>query len=67
MHDQSELRRCHEEIRRLTTENQDLRRAAIYFGDLAERLNRQLSAERRRAVASHHEILREAPDTSTFS
>ena len=43
--------RCHEEIRRLKTENDDLRRAAESFGQLAERLNRQLRAERmKRAV-----------------
>jgi hypothetical protein len=40
--DDPDLKRCHEEIRRLTAENQDLRRAAICFADLAERLNRQL-------------------------
>jgi len=32
------IRRCHEEIRRLRTENDDLRRAAESFGQLAERL-----------------------------
>ena len=40
------IHRCHEEIRRLKTENDDLRRAAESFGQLAERLNRQLRAER---------------------
>jgi hypothetical protein len=42
-----ELRGCHEEIQRLTAENQELREAAKCFGDLAERLNRQLQVERR--------------------
>jgi len=42
-----ELQGCHEEIQRLTLENQELRQAAECFGDLAERLNRQLQAERR--------------------
>jgi len=45
-----ELRRYHEEIHRLSTENQELRRAAQVFGDLAERLNEQLRAERQRAT-----------------
>jgi hypothetical protein len=36
-----------EELRRLRTENEDLRRASERFGQLAERLNRQLIAERR--------------------
>lgn len=45
MHDE-ELTRYREELRRLTAENRDLRRAAKFFGDLAERLNRQLRAER---------------------
>jgi len=42
-----ELTRYRQEIRRLLAENQELRRAASCFGDLAERLNRQLHAERR--------------------
>jgi hypothetical protein len=45
MHD-DELTQYREEVRRLTAENRDLRRAAKFFGDLAERLNRQLRAER---------------------
>jgi hypothetical protein len=36
------LERCHEEIRRLEAENQDLRRASESFGYLAERLNQEL-------------------------
>ena len=46
------IRRCHEEIRRLKTENDDLRRAAESFGQLAERLNRQLRAERVKRAAA---------------
>lgn len=42
-----ELHYCLEQIRLLTAENQDLRRASTCFADLAERLNQQLSAERR--------------------
>lgn len=40
------LQRAHDEIHRLTAENLELRRASIVFGDLAERLNEQLRAER---------------------
>src|SRR3974390_952942 len=47
MHMNDELHRCLEQIRVLTAENQDLRRASTCFADLAERLNRQLCAERR--------------------
>jgi hypothetical protein len=47
MHMTEELHRCLEQIRLLTAENQDLRRASTCFADLAERLNRQLRAERR--------------------
>jgi len=41
-----------EELRRLQTENEDLRRAAERFGELAERLNRQLLEERRLRIAA---------------
>jgi hypothetical protein len=47
MYMNEELHRCLEQIRLLTDENQDLRRASTCFADLAERLNRQLCAERR--------------------
>jgi predicted RNase H-like nuclease (RuvC/YqgF family) len=50
--DRSELQRCYEQIQRLTAENQDLRRASECFGALAERLNRELLAERNRALTS---------------
>jgi predicted RNase H-like nuclease (RuvC/YqgF family) len=46
--EERDLHRCQEEIRRLTAENQELRRAAMSLGDLAERLNQELNAERRR-------------------
>jgi hypothetical protein len=42
-----ECSRCREELARLTEENVALRRAAITFGSLAERLNVSLQEERR--------------------
>jgi hypothetical protein len=42
-----ELTKCHEEVRALTEENQQLREAASAFGSLAERLNGELRQERR--------------------
>ena len=42
-----ECSRCREELARLTEENLALRRAAITFGSLAERLNVLLQEERR--------------------
>ena len=39
--------RCREELARLTEENAALRRAALAFGGLAERLNLALQEERR--------------------
>ena len=39
--------RCREELTRLTEENAALRRAALAFGSLAERLNLALQEERR--------------------
>lgn len=39
--------RCREELARLTEENVALRRAALAFGGLAERLNLALQEERR--------------------
>ena len=42
---------CREELARLTEENAALRRAALAFGGLAERLNLALQEERRRASA----------------
>jgi hypothetical protein len=44
--DHKELERCYEQIKRLIVENHDLRRSSECFADLAERLNRQLLAER---------------------
>jgi len=46
MQTSNRLQRAHDEIHRLTAENLELRRASIVFGDLAERLNEQLRAER---------------------
>jgi hypothetical protein len=54
MHMTEELHRCLEQIQLLTAENQDLRRASTCFADLAERLNRQLSAERRGHADRRH-------------
>ena len=42
-----ECSRCREELARLAEENAALRRAAIAFGSLAERLNATLQEERR--------------------
>jgi len=42
-----ECLRCREELARLTEENVALRRAAMTFGSLAERLNISLQEERR--------------------
>jgi len=42
-----ECSHCREELARLTEENMALRRAAITFGSLAERLNVSLQEERR--------------------
>jgi hypothetical protein len=39
--------RCREELARLTEENAALRRAALAFGSLAERLNVALQEERK--------------------
>jgi hypothetical protein len=40
------LDECHELIRRLREENANLRHAGSFFGQLAERLNRELQEER---------------------
>jgi hypothetical protein len=51
-----ECSRCREELARLTEENVALRRAAMAFGSLAERLNVSLQEERRgkgRHTTSH--------------
>jgi hypothetical protein len=40
------LDECHELIRRLREENANLRQAGSFFGQLAERLNRELQEER---------------------
>jgi hypothetical protein len=42
-----ECSHCREELARLNEENAALRRAAIAFGSLAERLNAKLQEERR--------------------
>jgi hypothetical protein len=45
----------HEHIARLREENEQLRQAAHFFGELAERLMRELDAERRRTVVKRSE------------
>ncbi len=65
MRNEDELTRCHEEIRRLTAENQDLRRASETFGYLAERLNQALRAERRLRDTDRRQAPRETPDRRT--
>jgi hypothetical protein len=46
----TELRQLEQRIADLEAENAHLRDAALTFGGLAERLNEQLRAERRRAI-----------------
>jgi hypothetical protein len=58
MPDQDELKRCQAEIMRLQAENQELRRASESFGCLAERLNRELRAERRLKTADRNDTQR---------
>ena len=55
-----ECSRCREELARLTEENVALRRAAITFGSLAERLNVSLQEERR--ARQRHSTSREGAD-----
>lgn len=38
------LQECEDQVNRLETENEHLRRSALEFGELAERLNRVLRA-----------------------
>ncbi len=45
------LDECHELIRRLREENGSLRQAGSFFGQLAERLNRELLAARGSSAA----------------
>jgi hypothetical protein len=53
---------CREELARLNEENAALRRAAMAFGSLAERLNTAL-LEERRTRQSRHTTTRESVDT----
>jgi hypothetical protein len=48
-----ECSHCREELARLTEENAALRRAAMAFGSLAERLNTALLEERRARQPRH--------------
>jgi transposase-like protein len=54
-----ECSHCREELARLTEENAALRRAAMAFGSLAERLNTAL-LEERRARQPRHTTTRDA-------
>jgi hypothetical protein len=60
-----ECSRCREELARLTEENMALRRAAIAFGSLAERLNVSLQEERR--ARQRHSPLREGAEALNLS
>ena len=55
------IRELEEKVRTLQEENQHLRHSARAFGDLAERLNVSLDAERRGA-ADHRQVLRWTED-----
>ena len=58
-----ECSHCREELARLHEENAALRRAAIAFGSLAERLNATLQEERRGQL--RHAVGREGADQRT--
>jgi hypothetical protein len=58
-----ECSHCREELARLNEENAALRRAAIAFGSLAERLNTTLQEERRGQL--RHAVGREGADQRT--
>lgn len=45
------LKECEDQVNRLEVENQDLRRSALEFGELAERLNRALRQRLRSRMA----------------
>jgi hypothetical protein len=53
---------CHELIRRLQEENTHLRQAGTVFGQLAERLNHELQAER--SLYSDAGLLRDEDGTA---
>jgi hypothetical protein len=55
------LEACMDTVQRLEEENEQLRKSAGAFGQLAERLNRTLQAERRTG-AERREDTRPAPD-----
>jgi len=61
MHD-DELKHCLEENRHLKAENDRLRRSAVTFGELAERLNGELIAERRQRTTDRRQAPRSSPD-----
>lgn len=57
-----DLQRCQAELRELKDENRHLREAASAFGHLAERLNGQLQAERRRREPDRRADARSSAD-----
>jgi len=63
MHDE-DLKRCEDEVDRLKAENEHLRDSANTFGHLAERLNGELRAERRR-TPDRRQTPRESPGRRT--
>jgi ribosomal 50S subunit-associated protein YjgA (DUF615 family) len=58
---------CREELARLTEENAALRRAALAFGGLAERLNLALQEERRLRQRAQARDIAEAVTTPAGS
>ena len=58
-----ECSHCREEVARLTEENAALRRSALTFGGLAERLSVALQEERR--AGRRHDTSRDSAETPT--
>jgi len=56
------LKECLTTVRTLEEENRQLRESADSFGQLAERLNQELTRERRNADADRRRERRDSPD-----
>jgi septal ring factor EnvC (AmiA/AmiB activator) len=56
------LKECLTTVRSLEEENRQLRQSADSFGQLAERLNKELARERRNAEADRRREPRDSPD-----
>ena len=56
------LKECLTTVRSLEEENRQLRQSADSFGQLAERLNKELARERRNADADRRRAPRDSPD-----